>query len=435
MTKRGLRRAAISTAVGGVAVAAILVNRPAPDKPAPVATHHSVVDQVGYSSNGTLEQPGKGDIAQLQKVLQTRAHAVLTGDRAAFLSVVDTDRHAFLAGQRTVWRNTQQLPFTTLSYRYVGTIEPDDPLHTPVFLARVTTTYQLKDYDTSPIEVDDGFTFAEQDGSWKLAGVEDADGQFAQKTLPVPWDGSAIDTYGDGDYLAVVDRGRLPLAHRLVALCHDASRASGDLLGVANEQPTVVLATSGAHGFKKFTGLDAAAVAYSLTTSDGRLSGWRLKLNPGYVDEVVGDPVVLTHELTHLASQTYLPFLPAWLAEGSAEYVGWHEQGGLGSALLRRNYHSSRPLPDRLPISSAYYLGDVPRNYLEGQALVTWIAEHRGRDTILTLLRDFTDAGAGHASYDADLATPRILRDVLHMTPEQLSRAAYDELVSDVRPA
>jgi len=35
----------------------------------------------------------------------------------------------------------------------------------------------------------------------------------------------------------------------------------------------------------------------------------------------------------------------------------------------------------------------------------------------------------------ADLATPGILRQVLHLTPEQLSRAAYDELVADVRPA
>ncbi|HET7432279.1 MAG TPA: hypothetical protein VFJ89_12300 [Nocardioides sp.] len=434
MTRLAWRRTAIGVAVAGLTVVAVLFNKPA--SPAPPKTYrHGVVDRPGYSSNGTLEEPGNDDIAEVRRALAARARAVLSGDRAAFLQVVDTDRGRFLADQRTVWRNTQQLPFATLSYTYEGIVEPDDPLHTPSFLVRVATTYQLKGFDSSPLQVEDGFTFVRQGGAWKLAGVSDADGQFSQKALPVPWDGSAIDAYGDGDYLAVVDRGRLALAHHLVSLCHRAATASGDLLGVTDDRPTVVLATSGSRGFRSFTGPDAAAVAYPVTTADGRASGWRVKLNPGYVDRVVADPVVLTHELTHLAMQTYLPFLPTWLTEGSAEYVGWHSVGGLRSALVARGYHSRRTLPPRLPISAAYYLQGVQRNYLQGQALVTWIAEHRGSQALLTLFRDFTDAGAGRTSYDADVAQTRILHRVLGMTPQQLSRAAYAELVAQVSPA
>jgi hypothetical protein len=88
-----------------------------------------------------------------------------------------------------VWQNTQQLPLERLSFHFDGLVEPDRLLSTPSFLARVTTTYQLRGFDPAPIEVDDGFTFVRQGGTWKLAGITDADDQFSQKSLPVPWDG------------------------------------------------------------------------------------------------------------------------------------------------------------------------------------------------------------------------------------------------------
>ncbi len=167
--------------------------------------------------------------------------------------------------------------------------------------------------------------------------------------------------------------------------------------------------------------------------ADGRPSGWRLVLNPGYVAQVVADPVVLTHELTHLATQTYLPYLPAWLAEGAAEYVGWHASGGLRAALPYRGFHSPRPMPARLPISANYYLQDVQRNYAQGLALVTWIDQHHGRQAVLDLFRAYAAAGAGDPSYDPDTATRRVLRQVLGMSAGALAHAAYDELNATLR--
>ena len=428
MRRRWVRRGLWGTFALTLTVVVVRFDHSAKPPPAEVFHRHAVVDLPGYSSNGTLEHPSKADIAQVVKALDTRAHAVVDGDWAAFLGVVDTDRQAFARAQRTVWSNTQHIPLSALSYSYEGVAEPDRPLSTPSFLVHVTTTYQLTNFDTSPIEVDDGFTFVKQDGAWKLASVTDADGQFNQKTLPVPWDGPAIDSYSGSDYLAIVDRGRLPLARHVVALCRAASRTSGRLLGSTNDFPTVVLATSHAAGFKQFTGPDALAVSYSLTTENGHHSGWRLVLNPPYVDEVAHDPVVLTHELTHLATQAYLPYLPAWLAEGSAEYVGWHSQGGLPTAMKARGYGSPRALPDLLPISSNFYLQHVQLNYLEGMALVSWIDEHRGRDAVLSLFHAYADAGAGDPSYDPDLATQTVLRQTLGMSPAALAHAAYAEL-------
>ncbi len=389
----------------------------------------AVVDLPGYSSNGTLEHPSSADIAQVRADLEAQAAAVMSGDRSAFLGAVDSDRSAFAAAQRTVWSNTQQLPFETFSYRYDGVVESDHPLHTPSFLVHVTTTYQLRGFDTSPIELDDGFTFVRQDGVWKLAGVSDADRRFNSDALPAPWEGHAIETYGDKAYLAVVDRGQTRLARRLVALCHQAARASGRLLGVTNDTPTVVLATTHARGFKKFTGPDAAAAVYPLTTADGHFSGWRMVLNPGYVVQVLYNPIVLTHELTHLATQVYLPYLPRWLSEGAAEYVAWHAHGGLAAAKAARG-PVPRRLPARLPISSIYSLEHIQLNYLEGHALVSYLVQRYGTASLVELFRAYASAGAGAGSFDPDTATPGLLRGVLGITTRQLTRGAYAEIAA-----
>ena len=99
------------------------------------------------------------------------SYAVLEGDRAAFMGVVDTDRPSFVRGQRTAWENTRRLPFESLSYTYDDVVEPDSPLSVPSFLVRVTTTYRFKGFDTSPIQVDDGFTFVREHGTWKLGAI------------------------------------------------------------------------------------------------------------------------------------------------------------------------------------------------------------------------------------------------------------------------
>ncbi|MGC4110164.1 MAG: hypothetical protein QM747_07015 [Nocardioides sp.] len=421
--------------VGGIAAllaVGFLANSLVQPPKQPVYTTHSAVDLPGYSSNGTLERPTAADVAVVKQDLRTRAHAILDGDRAAFLGVVDTGRPAFAAEQQDVWENTRQLHFQMLSYTYDGLVEPDNPLHTPSFLARVTTTYELKGFDAAPIEVDDGFTFVKQNGAWRLASVSDAEGQFNGHTLPVPWEGKPMQAFGDADYLAIVNRGQESLARHLVALCHQANAAASQLLGSQNTRPTVVLATTHTRGFKKFSGPDALAVTYRVPTADGQLSGWRLVLNPEYVGRVVADPVVLTHELTHLATQSYLSYLPSWLAEGTAEYVGWHAAGGQAAQAKWRGYTSPRALPDRLPITSNYYVQNVQLNYVEGMALVTWIEAHGGSEQVLALMRAYAAAGSGDPSYDPDVASDHVLRTTLGISGAALAHAAYAELNATV---
>lgn len=409
-------------------VSAVLLNRLVDLTPTPVFTDAAGQHFRGYSSSGALQEPTESDVADVKRQLGIRAHAVLEGDRAAFLGAVDTDLSSFALDQRTVWSNTRQLPFEKLSYTYDGVLEPDKPLSTPSFLVRVTTTYQFRGYDSSPVQVDDGFTFVKTHGTWKLASVTDADRQFNKDALPAPWDGAAIATQGDGEYLVVVDRGQTTMARRILALCHQGSRASKDLLGVANTRPTVVLATSHAIGFRKFVGIDALAVTYPLAGPEGVTPGWRVLVNPHDVGQVALSEVVLPHELTHLATQDYLADVPAWLSEGSAEYVGWHGHGGLAAELRAHSVSRQLALPDRLPESRTFYHRGIALDYAEGMALVTWIEEHEGRDAVRSLMRAYDEVGGYDVSFDPDKATAAILHDTLGITPEALAHAAYAEL-------
>jgi len=432
MGQRWGRRVRWGGLVVGLMVAGVFLYSHPPMPPSPrVFRNQAGVIVPGYSLNGTLAYPSKSDVAQVVQALNSRAQAVLDGDRAAFLSTVDSSHRSFYGRQEKAWANTRQLPLASLSFAYDGVVEPDVPLRTATFLARVITTYRLAGYDTTPVQVEDGFSFVKRHGTWKLAGVGDADGQFTQG-LPVPWEGSSIDTYGDGDYLAVVDRGRLSLARRIVALCHEGNRDDARLLGLENTRPTVVLATSHAGSFKKVTGPDAEAITYPLTGPGGITAGWRVMVNPHDVDQVAASTVVLPHELTHLATQDYLAYLPSWLAEGSAEYVGWHTRGGLPAAMRARGYRSRRELTDKLPSSSTFYGQDVQLNYVEAMALVSWIERHRGTSSVLSLMRAYADASGWNLSYDADTATPQILHQVLAMTPASLASAAQAELNSAI---
>ncbi len=146
----------------------------------------------GYSVRGALIRPSKSDIAQVVQALDTRARAIRDGDESSFLSVLDSGRRSFGRSQQTVWSNTQRLPLTDVSFAFDGVLEPDTRLSTPTFLAHVVTTYEISGYDSSPVQVDDGFSFEKVDGTWKLASVSDADLQFVRGSLPVPWDGGPV---------------------------------------------------------------------------------------------------------------------------------------------------------------------------------------------------------------------------------------------------
>ena len=372
-----------------------------------------VLDVPGYSSDGSLEHPTDTDSAEVTALLTRRSEAVLTGNETMFMSTVDTADRRFAADQRIVFANTQQLPLERFTYDLGDVLYPDRVLHTPSYVVDVTVDYQLDGYDSADSQIEDGYTFVKVDGQWRLDSVSDADRQFAQHVLPPPWDGRGITAHGDGRYLAVVDKGQDRLAHRLVTLCEAAARASHDLLGITDVRPTVLIATTARYGFTSFSGPDTAAITYAVH-NEKHITGWRMKINPSYVGQVMSDPVVLTHELTHLATREYLPSSPKWLSEGTAEYVAWHSLGGLTASYRAGSWRATSGLRPRLPITADFNLGaDVELHYLESHALASYVATRFGNHALLQLFRAFRAADT--QTGDVDTRTQSILLRVLHL--------------------
>ena len=424
------RKRALWTA-GGLAfvVVAWLVNRPAPPPPDPADT--SVVRVPGYSSDGNLENPSAADLRQVRELLDARAQAILHHRRAAFREGLDPELHGFDRAQEVVFDNAGRFPLEQLGYETEGVVYPDHTLSTPTLLVRVRETYQLRGYDTGPVQVEDGYSFVKEDGRWLLSSTGQADHQFRQDDLPPPWDGRAVTTYDDHHYLAVVDAGEEQRARRIVALCHRVESAAHDLLGVSGEHPTVVVATTRSEGFKGYTGDQSAAITYPVLADD-QIVSWRLAVNPRIVPHVLAEPTLLTHELAHLATQQYLPTAPKWLTEGSAELVAFHDQGGLRAELRYHGWGEGRPLhlEGDLPYSTqAFYGARGHLHYVESTGAVTWLVEHRGAATIGALFRAYQAAAASAGGrLDPDLVTDRLLLRVAHVRKADLLAGAYQEL-------
>ena len=410
-------------------VVAWYANRPTPAPPEPSDT--TVVRVPGYSSDGNLENPSASDLSQVRALLDARAKAMLHHHRAAFVRGLDPGDHGFDRAQEVVFDNARHFPLQQLGYEVESVVYPDHTLTTPTLLVRVRTTYQLRGYDTAPVQVEDGYSFVQQDGHWVLSSTSQADHQFRQDDLPPPWDGRAVTTYDDHHYLAVVDAGEEQRARRIVALCHRVESAAHDLLGVSGEHPTVVIATTRSKGFAGYSSDQSAAVTYPVLADDHVVS-WRMAVNPRVVPQVLSEPTLLTHELTHLATQEYLPSAPKWLSEGAAELVSFHDQGGLRAALSYHGWGQGRPLhlESALPISSQAFYGDRGHlHYVESTAAVTWLVEHRGASTIGALFRAYRAAAtAAGGRIDPDLVTDRLLARVAHVRKADLLAGAYQEL-------
>ena len=56
-------------------------------------------------------------------------------------------------------------------------------------------------------------------------------------------------------------------------------------------------------------------------TADGTVAGAYIVINPNERDRV--DEILLSHEITHVATADLGGYEPLWLAEGAAEYVSW----------------------------------------------------------------------------------------------------------------
>lgn len=363
-----------------------------------------------------MDDPEARRTAAVERLLSDRAQAIRRRDRPAFLATLDPDPSAapFRARQVKVFDALADVPIGSWSYQLDPTRErvPDarvDALRGPGWWGPdVVLRYQLKGFDPRPTRAEQYFTFVQRSGRWVIASDDDFKA-VGQASTPGIWDG--------GDVVVVRGARCLVMGHpasaRMLRQVADAVDAAVPrvtaVFGDGWSQKVVVLVPDTSAELAElldsrsdFSQIAAVATAELEGGADYSPVGDRVIVNPPNFTKLgsLGRRVVLTHEVTHVATRaTSGPLVPTWLVEGFADYVGY--QGvdvplSVSARELRAAVRAGR-VPTRLPTEQDFEATnkELSEVYEQAWLAVSRLAEVHGRAKLLAFYRDIGAAREG----------------------------------------
>ncbi|NHC44868.1 hypothetical protein [Motilibacter aurantiacus] len=425
------RRRPVGRAVAAVLAAVGLVtgcSDPGATTGAPTAPHG------GPSPAATGAPPDReARAAELAVVLDQRAGALLRGDRAGWLQAVDPAATAFAQRQAAAYDALSLLPLTSWSYSVLGT-SPARPRDAALaadpesWVAQVELSYEVAGADPVPVRRSQVLTVVRRAEGWRLA--DDVAPPGAGRADADLWDIRPVRVAQGAASVVVADASLPPAAADTVAALADRSVVRVDeVWGTDWPRRVVVVVAGSLDDLAALLGREPgstgplaglAAVTTGRVGGTGTTSGDRVLLNAQAYDELTdaGRDVVLTHEITHVATRaaTRTP-VPGWLVEGFADYVGFRGSGvPVGTAAEEALVQvRADGVPDALPGDGEFdtHIGAEPEAYELAWLACRMIAETHGEQRLVELYRSV----AGGRRLDAALA------DVLGVTPAGLTAA------------
>jgi hypothetical protein len=177
------------------------------------------------------------------------------------------------------------------------------------------------------------FTFIRREGAWLTASEEKLTGLGERELVQSrPWGEVPIHVVRREQLTVITDEADADHADELTDLVLRVFREVTAAVGRPGSLRLVVDATtSGTVSEINPGGSDSDAAAWAfqvvrtpLTNLDRNrgTAGWRIKLNPEMVLDLLKNDQVLRHEMTHHVLEGGRA-APLWISEGIAEYVGW----------------------------------------------------------------------------------------------------------------
>lgn len=367
-------------------------------------------------------------VAEIRRLLDRRSAAVLHRDRLAFLATVDPGSPAFRRSQGALFDALGPVPLSTWSYRLDAQQQRSLPADrraryaAPTYLpAVVVLSYGLRGFDATPARLPMYLTFVHRPAGWLLASDLDLDGTGV-RTAREPWD--------FGPVTVVTGRSSLVLGHpksramlpRLAAEADRAVLAVTAVWGGGWAQRAVLVVPDNVTELARLLEENRdvsrlAAVATAWSTPGAWPVGQRVLLNPTNFARLgpLGRRVVLTHEITHLATRAVTaPATPTWLVEGFADYVAYRTAAvpvRLAAAELAADVRAGR-LPAALPSPGRFDGADprIAQAYEEGWLACRLIAESGGPSALVRFYR------AAAARGDPPTRLSAAFRDILGTT-------------------
>jgi len=176
-----------------------------------------------------------------------------------------------------------------------------------------------------------GYTFVNRGGRWVLVSDHDLDDDLGPGAHKEAWDLGRIEVFRGPRALVVVEKGDVKRGRQIM------TEASEGLAEVSAYWPRtwrgsvfVIALDENDVRDARFADEDIESAASTGSTfsslpgqdtADGTVAGGYIVINPGERDRV--DEILLSHEITHVATADLGGYEPLWLAEGAAEYVSW----------------------------------------------------------------------------------------------------------------
>jgi len=382
----------------------------------------------------TPRTPSKAAIAAtarrvaIDTILIRRAQAVQTGNLTLFLKDLDPSNTKLIARQKVLFANLVEMGFAELGYSQAE--ERFDPAVVKArgratYLVRILMRYQIPKVDVAPVTTELGYTFISRAGRWVLTDDDDLDKDLGPGAHREAWDLGRIEVLRGPRVLVVVEkgdhvRGRAILNEAAEGLVEVRDywprRWRGSALIIALDDTEVrdarfadedvESAASAGSTFSSLPGQD---------TADGTVAGAYIVINPNQRDQV--DEILLSHELTHVATADLGGYEPLWLAEGAAEYVSWRGiealGGGPGEVAKWEQEVIDQALPAlrSLPTDAGFYESSADV-YGVSWLAVRYLVQRIGLDAVEELYEDMAAHGTDQVSRDRILLSRSGLTEV-----------------------
>jgi len=348
-------------------------------------------------------------------ILLRRAKAVRTVNEKMFLQDVDPANAKLRQQQKTLFANLVELDFTEIGYsqaeeRFDAAAVREHGAST--YLVRVLMRYQIPKVDETPVTTELGYSFVSRAGRWIIADDNDLDKDLGPGAHHEVWDLGRIEVQRGPRVLVIVEKGDTRTGRAIVAEAEEAltqvaaywpRKWSGSALIAALDDTEIRDARfadedveSAASAGSTFSSLPGQE------TADGTVAGAYIVVNPKERDRV--DEILLSHELTHVATADLGGYEPLWLAEGAAEYVSWRgieEISGEGEVVKWEQEVVDDALPGlyALPSDLGFYQNNADV-YGVSWLAVRFLVKRFGLTLVEALYEDLAMHGTDQANRD-----------------------------------
>jgi hypothetical protein len=366
----------------------------------------------GTGLQGPARQPAPdlaeatGAVAQL---LRQRSEALLHKDQAAFLAGVDPRARAYRDQQQRLFRRLLKMPLASFEYH---AFQADEALRDtrakfapdPVYVPLVEARYRFRDAETTPVLNASRFVFVRSPDGWRIGGEERArPGDHHHEEL---WDSGTVEVLHGSRTLVAFHASSKGLAGRLLdAAEHGFDDVDAAWGGDWDHQVTIMVPSSESEaeriaGVKDISAAAAvAATSIEPGTVDTILAA-RIVVNPAVAryDDLNLD-VVVTHEMTHVATRSVGTAVPMFLVEGFADFAALRSvdlplrstRPTLARAVAAGTFDGKLPTEKVFDLKTA---DDRSRAlaYDKGSTFCLWVERTWGLEAVRALYRSFAGA-------------------------------------------